>query len=736
MFSLAEAVAMVCEDDSIEEADLVVLPPTHVDDQSDCERCDEDDLMNTDDLPADVAGAVEVHYQSSDRHAESSRNEKQKRVKTAGRETARKRKRTETVDDSVVDDTLKSIREKENGGETSIVETLRNETQKRMKTGGRENTRKRKTTETVDETAVDDTMKSVRQKENGGETSTAESSRNNKQNQKKPDGRRITRKGEAMETIRQQESGVDTSTNKSASNTPCSLCDKSKDCKKTKEKPKPINTNWNKCNPKFRLHPVNVEKEKTSELTALLIQKTEVELFEEFWDGEMFDFVTKQSMLYAQQQNRHEFDVKNYKLKRFIGFLLFSGYHKLPRERMYWEKADDCSVGIVSEALSRQEYIDIKRNLHLANNAEIHSCDKFYKLRRYFDLLNERFAKFGVFSHNICVDEQMIPYFGRHSCKMYMKGKPVRFGFKTWCLCSSNGYLYNFMPYAGRDDNIDHDLGLGASVVVQLLDIVREPSHHAVYFDNFFTSQRLLLELSKRKFCATGTVRECRLVSCTLEDSKTLAKKDRGYFDWRYEKNSNIMAVKWNDNSVVTLTSNFETVHPLLTTKRFSRTAKKIVTVPQPNLIASYNSHMGGVDMLDNFVAKYRITIKGKKWWWPLFINFVDVALCNAWSLHRLVHGKELDLLEFRRRVAISLLKAEPDDNCSIIHNSNLHGRPSHLKNMFDPHHSRGEHYIKRNPDNRRIRCRLCKSTTYYICAECDVGIHAKCFAAYHCQDN
>ena len=80
MFSLAEAVAMVCEDDSIEEADLVVLPPTHVDDQSDCERCDEDDLMNTDDLPADVAGAVEVHYQSSDKPAESSRNEKQKRV--------------------------------------------------------------------------------------------------------------------------------------------------------------------------------------------------------------------------------------------------------------------------------------------------------------------------------------------------------------------------------------------------------------------------------------------------------------------------------------------------------------------------------------------------------------------------------------------------------------------------------------------------------------------------------
>ena len=25
--------------------------------------------------------------------------------------------------------------------------------------------------------------------------------------------------------------------------------------------------------------------------------------------------------------------------------------------------------------------------------------------------------------------------------------------------------------------------------------------------------------------------------------------------------------------------------------------------------------------MLDNFVDKYRIAVKGKTWWWPLFIN-------------------------------------------------------------------------------------------------------------------
>jgi len=60
-----------------------------------------------------------------------------------------------------------------------------------------------------------------------------------------------------------------------------------------------------------------------------------------------------------------------------------------------------------------------------------------------------------------------------HSCKMYTRGKPVRFGFKVWCLCSSGGYLYKFIPYAGRDDNYDKDLGLGANVVLQLLDVAQ-----------------------------------------------------------------------------------------------------------------------------------------------------------------------------------------------------------------------------------------------------------------------
>lgn len=82
-------------------------------------------------------------------------------------------------------------------------------------------------------------------------------------------------------------------------------------------------------------------------------------------------------------------------------------------------------------------------------------------------------------------------------------------------------------------------------------------------------------------------------------------------------------------------------------TKRFYRSERKTVNVSQPNLIAAYNMHMGGVDLLDNLMATYHAPVTGKKWWWPLFINYVDVNLCNAWLLHRRVHQtKQIDLLE------------------------------------------------------------------------------------------
>lgn len=86
----------------------------------------------------------------------------------------------------------------------------------------------------------------------------------------------------------------------------------------------------------------------------------------------------------------------------------------------------------------------------------------------------------------------------------------------------------------------------------------------------------IILMPPEREFFATGTVRENRLPGNTLMNSKNLKKEIRGTFDYQKISNQNIIAVKWNDNSIVTICSNYAGVEPLHVVKRYSRREKKI----------------------------------------------------------------------------------------------------------------------------------------------------------------
>ncbi|GBN95771.1 Chimeric ERCC6-PGBD3 protein [Araneus ventricosus] len=117
---------------------------------------------------------------------------------------------------------------------------------------------------------------------------------------------------------------------------------------------------------------------------------------------------------------------------RFLGVIFYSGHHILPREKTYWENAPDTGTTLVSQAMSRKRYFDIKKYLHCNDNTAIDS-DRSYKVRRIYTLLNE-VQQFGMFSEHLSIDERMVHYFGRHGCKMYMKGKPVKFRYYHWIL--------------------------------------------------------------------------------------------------------------------------------------------------------------------------------------------------------------------------------------------------------------------------------------------------------------
>lgn len=77
-----------------------------------------------------------------------------------------------------------------------------------------------------------------------------------------------------------------------------------------------------------------------------------------------------------------------------------------------------------------------------------------------------------------------------------------------------------------------------------------------------------------------------------------------------------VFVSRWKDNAVVTVASTRFAANPEGSVKRWSKTDKKHIQVPIPHAINNYNRNMGGTDRTDQNVNAYRISIRGKKWWW------------------------------------------------------------------------------------------------------------------------
>lgn len=484
---------------------------------------------------------------------------------------------------------------------------------------------------------------------------------------------------------------------------------------------------WVKTSPTYTKIAVNTESvsENKAAVENDIAALKPHEIFEKLFDEKVLSHIVNQTNIYAAQNNKHDLKVTLEEIQTFIAILLFSGYHELPRQKNYWSSDEDLKCDLITQNMSRNRFLEIKRYIHLANNSEIGSSkDKMYKIRPLITMLSENFCQWGYFHKDLSIDESMVKYFGRHGSKQFMKGKPCRFGYKNWMLSSSNGYCYNFDVYCGRNKSNDDDhLPLGSKVVLNLVKEIESPANHVLYFDNFFTSHDLLKTLTEKDFKATGTIRENRTKKCPLIDSKVLKKKERGALDYRFEKDDEIFYVKWNDNKPCIIATNHDQIEPMGSVKRWSREQQKRIDVQHPALFNNYNQGMGGVDLHDQALCNYRISIRGKKWWWPLLTYIIDMCVVNAWKLYQLFCPEKLDLLSFRRNITrYYLLKFRG----SYARNPRSGSLPQGLAS------DKIGHYPEKL--QKRKRCVVCHKRGIWKCDKCDktLCIEKTCFKNFH----
>ena len=367
------------------------------------------------------------------------------------------------------------------------------------------------------------------------------------------------------------------------------------------------------------------------------------EVFEYFVNHELKAKIIEETNRYASQKNNNLFNLTMDNLNTFNAILMITGYHSLPRTRMFWEKEEDVGVPMIYDALSRNDFEMIKKFIHFADN----------------DNLNVNIQQFGFFHTHYSIDEQMIPYTGKNSSKQTIRIKSIRFGYKNFVLYSDDGYPYFIDPYCGKKyGGGKESKNLSAHSVLDCVTEIDDWSDKEVYFDNWFSSHSLIKILNDRGIRVTGTIRADRLGKDLKPNKKDIKKQQRGSLQTHYEK-CGIVCVSWNDNGPVLVISNVHEAIPLTTVKRWSPEIRDYINIDRPNCISLYNKHMGGVDSLDSLVSVYRIDIRGKKWYWPHYINTIDVLKSAAFKVFKLSNPEaKMDFLQFTRRVVTHYLKA------------------------------------------------------------------------------
>lgn len=222
-----------------------------------------------------------------------------------------------------------------------------------------------------------------------------------------------------------------------------------------------------------------------------------VEVFELFFDSEVIQYLVSESNKYAVQKNDSNPSISEEEMKVYLGILLLSGYVELPEKRSFWEDALDVHNILVSESMRRNRFLDICKYLHCVDNTNIptNEGDKLWKVRPLFEKLSSRFMEQYRPESRMDFDESMIRYYGRHSCKQFIRGKPIRFGYKVWCLNAQSGYLVSFEPYQGKGPSSNEDYanlyGKAAAPLVVMLDnfpLEKRTLPYELFFDNLFTS--------------------------------------------------------------------------------------------------------------------------------------------------------------------------------------------------------------------------------------------------------
>lgn len=301
--------------------------------------------------------------------------------------------------------------------------------------------------------------------------------------------------------------------------------------------------------------------------------------------------------------------------------------------------------------------------------------------------------------------------------------KPIKCCYKVWCLGDSDTkYLVQFQIYKGKDGSRPAERTLGEHVVLSLGENVQEGAQ--LYFDNYFTTTRLMKNLAERGIFAAGTVRSNR------KDLPAEIKKDnklkKGEHIW--QSRGPITAYQWKDNKNIHATSNFHNPEEAIEVNR-KLSSGATVGVTCPKALSYYNAWVGGVDRFEQESSAYPADHRPKTWWHRIFYYLFDVAVVNAFlqfSAHPDTTYQWFCLCLGRRLINSQVFRCS---QAMTAHKTKKNRAATGQQMVGVPEEIRflGQDHTPQRCTTRR-RCSWCSTSkkrvrTSYVCQKCQVPV-------------
>lgn len=162
-------------------------------------------------------------------------------------------------------------------------------------------------------------------------------------------------------------------------------------------------------------------------------------------------------------------------------------------------------MSIIAEVIRSKIFLKTKDTFDLTDNKKLTVEDgKVAKVVPLYSNLNDAFVRYSVCQSKLNIDESVIPNFGRHSCKMFIRAKSIGFGYKVfffmWPRCFSISLDYLTWQITRHQQTVG---------ITCFKCTGRYLKHYQnTRFITFFTSYQLLVDFPIRDVKTIETVRD------------------------------------------------------------------------------------------------------------------------------------------------------------------------------------------------------------------------------------